>query len=469
VRGSVLRYALPVCLAINACGDGSSPADAAAPSILLSISPSVLTIQKGQSDSLTLRVDRTRVGGPVVLTTTGAPAGLLVTPTPSILTGSDGILRIMADQSVAPGTYDVSVMASAAGFTTGSATCTIVVPCALDGQVGYAAPSAFVPPTGSSCKASDAATLRGCVDRLNGGTSDLLEITGPIACAPSDDCTIALSTTHPVTIFGSPGRGAGISRSGKRTMPVVVGVGTNGVTISNLVFDEDANVSCDPTQGPNGYVYPCAPTLQFYKATRVVLDRLIVSNAQFNAIAVNLSQDVTIQNSIIRNARVFGIWSGAGDVEPRTTRLRIQNNLMEDIQSNAIFLEHTDSVTIANNTLRHNHRVALFNVCNGLCSGGQIDILNNDRMRITSNQILDGRIDAGNARDQAWGIELDARQNDVLIENNEIANNGGAGIYATSSTVASNLRIVGNKLYGNGRVFVGLGMAALSGNCFTER
>jgi parallel beta-helix repeat protein len=178
---------------------------------------------------------------------------------------------------------------------------------------------------------------------------------------------------------------------------------------------------------------------------------------------------LTIQDSLIEDAGVFGIWTGS-DQSSISSNISITNNLIQDVESNGIFLSFTQNTTISGNTLQHNHHVALFDVCNGLCPGGQIDMQDNSSLQIYSNQIIDGQIDLNNATGQTDGIEIANQNTNVTITNNQISNNLGWGVGADPGATGSNFRITGNKIYNNGVNLYGLPGAGIqeSGDCFTQ-
>jgi hypothetical protein len=96
-------------------------------------------------------------------------------------------------------------------------------------------------------------------------------------------------------------------------------------------------------------------------------------------------------------------------------------------------------------------------------------MLNNSSLQIYSNEIIDGQIDLNNATGQTWGIEIDNQNTNVLITNNEITNNVGAGIGTDSGTTGTNFLITGNNIYNNGTNLLGLSGTGIqeSGDCFT--
>jgi parallel beta-helix repeat protein len=148
----------------------------------------------------------------------------------------------------------------------------------------------------------------------------------------------------------------------------------------------------------------------------------------------------------------------------------IRNNLIQDGKSNGIYLSFTKNTTISGNTLQHNHRVALFDVCNGLCPGGQINMLDNSSVQIYSNQIINGQIDLNNATGQTDGIEIADTNQDVAVTNNIIANNLGAGVGVDPGATGTNFRITGNKIYNNGVSLYALSGSGIQefGDCFVQ-
>jgi parallel beta-helix repeat protein len=197
--------------------------------------------------------------------------------------------------------------------------------------------------------------------------------------------------------------------------------------------------------------------------------QLSILHSKDQAIAFSATNGITIQDSQIQAAGVDGIWSGF-DQSSLSSNVSITNNLIQDVQSNGIHLSFTQNTTVKGNTLKHNHHVALFDVCNGLCPGGQIDMLDNTSLQIYSNQIIDGQIDLNNATGQTDGIEIADPNEDVTITNNEIANNLGAGIGADPGTTGINFQITGNKIYNNGTNLYGLSGTGIQelGDCFTQ-
>ena len=91
-------------------------------------------------------------------------------------------------------------------------------------------------------------------------------------------------------------------------------------------------------------------------------------------------------------------------------------------------------------------------------------------MQIYSNEIIDGQIDLNNATGQTDGIEIADPNENVMITNNEIANNLGGGILADPATMGMNFQITGNKIYSNGVNLFGLSGTGIQelGDCFMQ-
>jgi len=372
-----------------------------------------------------------------------------------------------SDESKATVSPTGLVTAISAGAATITATCegrtatsSIVIaatpPCSLAGEVGHKTPAAFAPPVGSVCQATDVISLRMCVARLRSGNADLLRIDGVILCSGPDACRIDLEGVRDLTIFGGT-PASGLRRVDSYTSPLVDLNGASNVTVANLTLDEGPEApACDPVRVNGVYTYPCQSTIAIERAERITLDRVRLHNAKNHGVTVSASRDVVIKNSEIVNAAVFGVWTGSS-AATATTKLLIENNSIADVRSNGLYLSFTDSATVRRNTFRHNHRVALFEVCGGRCSGGQIDVLEDTNLSIDSNRIVDGVIDRDDAVAQAWGIEMNGNLRNVTIANNEIANNRGAGIVATLGAMnLENVAVTRNRLYRNGVAFAGM-------------
>jgi Right handed beta helix region len=345
--------------------------------------------------------------------------------------------------------------------------------CTLNGTIGYVVPAPYVPPSGSTCDVSDVSTLNACVAEVINGTITSVQFTATVNCSGNNTCLVNLSNVHgPITFFGQPGvSGAGFLRMDTYTYSILNLNGASDITFANLTFDDGpADPACAPYSENGSEIYPCNPTIYVGNFSNVVFEQVSVLNSKQNGIAFSGTQGVTIQDSVIQGAGVFGIWSGS-DQSQISSNVSITNNLIQNVLSNGIFLSFTQNATINGNTLKHNQYFAVFDTCGGGCAGGQIDMLNNSSLQIYSNQIIDGQIDLDNATGQTDGIEIANQNTNVTITNNQITNNLGWGVGADGGATGTNFLVTGNDIYNNGINLFGLSGAGIqeSGDCFTPQ
>jgi parallel beta-helix repeat protein len=299
--------------------------------------------------------------------------------------------------------------------------------CTLNETIGYVPPAAYVQPPGPTCDVSDVSTLASCLAGARSGSTTNIRFTAMVNCSGSDTCLVDFTNVRgPITFFGAAGVTAGFLRTDTYTYSILNLNGTNDITFANLTFDEGP---ADPACTPSSSGAPCQPTIFINNSSSILIEQVSVLHSKQCGISFAGTQGITIQDSIIEDAALFGIWT---DRNPSisSSKISITNNLIKDVQSNGIFLSYAQNTTIKGNTLQHNHHVALFDVCGGLCPGGQIDMLNNTSLLIYSNQIINGQIDLNNATGQTDGIEIANQNTGVTITNNIIANNLGWGVGA---------------------------------------
>ena len=385
------------------------------------------------------------------------------------VTGVDTALYTAPTTAPTPDSLSITALCLADPSKSGQLLETIQ-PCTLNGTIGYVAPSPYAPPSGSTCDVSDVSTLDSCVAAVRSGAQTNVRFTAMVNCSGLGTCLVDLTNVHgPATFFGVPGVTAGFMRTDSYSYPILKLSGANELTIANLTFDEGPDdPACTPYRVNGSYAYPCQSTISIDHSSNIVLEQVSVLHSKNHAIEFSATQGLTIQDSQIQDAGVFGIWSGS-DQSSMSSNVSIANNLIQDVKSNGIFLSFTHNTTIKANTLQHNHHVALFNECNGLCPGGQIDMLNNSSLQIYSNEIRDGQIDLNNATGQTSGFEIANQNEGVTITNNEITNNLGAGIGANPGAIGTNFLITGNKIYNNGTNVSGLSGTGIQelGDCFT--
>lgn len=322
--------------------------------------------------------------------------------------------------------------------------------------------------TGGTCAAHNLDKFRTCMGMVASGEADNVELLNLITCSGADTCNFSLNNiSRPVKIYGAPNSGAGFRRVDSYTYSIFNVSNSNGVSISNLLFDEVAGNACPEN---------CGSTISVWDSSVITLADLTILSSKVMGVAVSKTQKIAVRNSVIHNAAVFGMWF-SNDLSALSSEVAIENNLFKDNKSNAILFAASSPATspsvIRNNTFLHNHRDVIFFVCGSgtdPCSGGQLLIEQGTRnLRIENNVIKDGKIDAYDARGyHASGIEFtNHNAHDVVMAGNDIHGNTGTGIVANLGiTDISNISITGNKLYANGNNIDFPG-AEISGNCFT--
>lgn len=126
-RGAAIAI---LAMALTSCnGDDNGPSGPPA-SIQLAVAPSSLTLQQGTSGTVTVTLTRGgNFAGAVSIALEGLPAGLTAASVPATLTGTatSATITVTAAASVVPGTYTVTVRASATGVTDATTTLALTV------------------------------------------------------------------------------------------------------------------------------------------------------------------------------------------------------------------------------------------------------------------------------------------------------------------------------------------------------
>jgi hypothetical protein len=315
--------------------------------------------------------------------------------------------------------------------------------CTLAGTVGYSAPGPFtISPSRRTCYVASTTDLASCVREVRDGASDAIEIRSILDCDAASSCLVDLAgVTRKVHVYGAPGVSAGFRRTADYSYPILLLRNSSNIRVSNLELNEEG-----------GACKQCESSIRVIDSGNITLERLRVFGSKKMGIAFLGTDQLVIRDSEFANSGVFGIWSGIRI----STDVTIQNNFFRDTQSNAIFLSYVKTSSILNNTFFHNHRSAIFATgqCGGPCPGGQIYVSLATGTSIASNVIAGGVIDAKNTKGNVGGIEIDRGTSNLSIQNNEIHNNAGSGVYANPSATDIRSVVIGsNKLYGNGAPF----------------
>ncbi len=174
------------------------------PAISLSLNPSTVPVQQGQSGTSALTIARTNFTGAVTLAATGAPAGMTVSFNPSNTTTSASTVTIDVGGAVATGNHQVTINATGTGVTQASTILTVSVT-AVQGIVTLSlSPVALSIDQGASM---DAAMT---INRTNfAGTLNLTATGAPagmtVGFNPASTTTNASTIT--VTVGGAVGAG----------------------------------------------------------------------------------------------------------------------------------------------------------------------------------------------------------------------------------------------------------------------
>lgn len=99
-----------------------------APALALSVSAPQLAVQAGgPAGQLVARLRRTNLSGAVTLSATGAPAGLVVSFDPAVVTGDSSLVTLTAVTTAVPGSYALTLRASASGVAAQTAALSVQV------------------------------------------------------------------------------------------------------------------------------------------------------------------------------------------------------------------------------------------------------------------------------------------------------------------------------------------------------
>lgn len=100
---------------------------AVTPGVSIAASPNAISVQQGQSGNTTLNLTRTNFTGTVNLTSSGAPAGMVVSFNPAAATGNTSTVTVAVGAGVAPGNYVITMTGTASGIPTANNDLTVTV------------------------------------------------------------------------------------------------------------------------------------------------------------------------------------------------------------------------------------------------------------------------------------------------------------------------------------------------------
>jgi uncharacterized membrane protein len=127
-RSNAAAFCAAAVIALSGCGDESITAAFAVPAISVDVSPAALTLEQGETGTVSASiVRRGGFAGAVALAATGVPAGVAATFDPQSVTGASSTLTLEAGPSAAEGTHTITVTGSGAGVSNRSTTLTLTI------------------------------------------------------------------------------------------------------------------------------------------------------------------------------------------------------------------------------------------------------------------------------------------------------------------------------------------------------
>ena len=119
---------------VRATGDDVNPAQvilglrvSEPPSLTLSLAGESVSLVQGDTASVGVTLTRTHLPGTINLTATGAPSGLSVQFSPAAVITNASLIRLAAAATQSPGTYTVTIRASAEGVADQTATLNVIL------------------------------------------------------------------------------------------------------------------------------------------------------------------------------------------------------------------------------------------------------------------------------------------------------------------------------------------------------
>lgn len=309
-----------------------------------------------------------------------------------------------------------------------------------------------------TCDASDSLTYRLCLDEVARNVSDVIQIHGTIECASNLDCLAPGarysidSPGRPITVVGAT-PGAGFHRTGGYEQVALISARhANGLTISDLVFDEDQSKVCRQVAGAN-----CRSTIEVNDSSAVRVLRVKINWSKGFGVAIDHVNGLFIRDSTLRGAYLGGIWATRPSVTGTSTAVHIENNLFVDCHGGAMDLSARGTVeyapdvvtrpsTITGNTIQHNGwdgSVVTLPApppvgCGGPCGGGQLVLERyTSHLVIANNTISDGADVAPGVRTDGIEITQEKPIEDINIHDNNIFNNRGNGVVGDGTSYGS--------------------------------
>jgi hypothetical protein len=363
----------------------------------------------------------------------------------------------------------------ATGLTDGATYYYVVTAVNQAGESAESSQVSAIPVGADTCVATTPATLLQCAADVQAGARSVIEIEGALLCSGAGACQVSINGM-PVTIRGAVG--ASIRRTDHHDYPLLQVVNSSHAAISNLVIDEDADVSCSPVSPTNPPVEnpSCGRSIDLYGVADVSLDHLTIASSKSVAAFLNTCGNASVSHVRFVSSYLFGL-----EITGLTGTLLVQDSLFWHSASNGLVLfdAHGTSqapLLITRNLFEHNNRADVYYMCgpqgNALCSAGQLLINDKvDFLRVEKSVIRFGSSDiSGNP--PIGGVEINTSGiHDLTFAGNDIHTHGMWGVTLDSNpTDVARISFVDNKLYDNGRdpAYLGVDIGNFPNGVMTE-
>lgn len=250
------------------------------------------------------------------------------------------------------------------------------------------------PALGTTCTIYDINSLKACLSQ----GADYLDFQGDVTCSGADCCgvdgggLINLNARSYVTINGN---GHLIRRTENQySCPALRVYGSNNISIVGLRIDEGEETPRCLGKNP----FTCVTTVEFTSSSSIYIEDFGVYNAKLNGILVEDVDGFNLNNSVVSNAGVLGVY--VGSQQHPSTNVWITNSVIAHSGANGLTLQgvHGDvsdglDNVIRGNVFNTNHIFGAFN--EGVSppnfnDGGQVYIAEASSVAFDYNLIADG-------------------------------------------------------------------------------
>ena len=299
------------------------------------------------------------------------------------------------------------------------------------------------------CQATNSATYLSCINAVQTNQADSIVINGMISCIGPMACEGVLTNINrAITVSGADGQ-SGFYRPYGHHYTVLSISNIPSVAVSRLIFDDVTSQEyIDGTQS-------LPSTFMIGNCQNVTINGVTVAHSSSQvSVSINTVANLNFINSTVTDGGAMGLWLNNIDA------LEINNSVFSLNRSNGVFIasQGPSNSTIENSQFNHNHRMAVYDSCDGPCGGGQLDIVTEWNLTIKNNHIWNGNA----AGVLVGGIELN-NPTHLTIENNDIESNTGSAIYSNVGTPVQT-NILNNTFNNNLSAFYNLTGVYSSGN-----